>query len=224
MLGLCLLPEGEVGLVALLPHSVEFAAGVDDIVEVAPGEDAVGVFLVVLLDIEIHAAVALVGEAVVEDFLDKLLLFDNMSGGMWLDAGRQHIEGLHGLVVAVGIILCYLHGLELFEPCFLGYLVIAVVGIVLQVSYVGDVAHIAHLISQVLEVSEHQVEGDSGSGVSQVWVAINGGSTHIHPHVGCMEWLERFFSSAEGVVNDKCLFHLIKGSYGKYGRYGRRPE
>ncbi len=100
-------------------------------------------------------------------------------------------------------------GLELLEPCLLGYLVVAIVGIVLQVPHIGDVAHIAHLVAQVAEVSEHKVEGDGRPCVAQVWVAIDGGATHIHPHIGCMEWFERFFPSAEGVVDNECLFHLL---------------
>ena len=64
MLCRSLLPQGEVNLVALLPHSVKLAAVVDDIVEVASREYAVLVVLVILLDVEIHRTVALIGISV----------------------------------------------------------------------------------------------------------------------------------------------------------------
>ena len=118
------------------------------------------VVAVILLDVEVHAAVALVGVAVGEDFLHQFFLLDDVSGGVRLDAGRQHVQGLHGAVVAVGIVLRHLHGLELLDAGFLCNLVLALVGIVLQMAHIGDVAHIAHLVAQVLEVSEQHVERD----------------------------------------------------------------
>ena len=59
----------------------------------------------------------------------------------------QHTHGVHGLMVAAGVVLCYLHWLELFYPCLLGNLVLALVGIVLKVSHIGDVTHVPYLIS-----------------------------------------------------------------------------
>ena len=56
-------------------------------------------------------------------------------------------------MVAVGIELHDLHRLELLEPCFLGYLIFALIGIMLQVPHIGDVTHIAHLIAQMLQVA-----------------------------------------------------------------------
>ena len=53
VLGLCLLPERKVHLVLLLAHTVEFAAGIVDILKVASGKDAVLVVLVVFHDVEI---------------------------------------------------------------------------------------------------------------------------------------------------------------------------
>ena len=57
VLRLGLFPEGEIDLVVFLAHAAEFAAGVDDVFEVAVGEAAVAVVTVIFLDVEIDAAV-----------------------------------------------------------------------------------------------------------------------------------------------------------------------
>ena len=103
--------------------------------------------MVVFLYVEIHGAVALVGVAVLENLLHELLLLYDVARGVRLYRWRQGVEKLHGLVVAVGVVLRYLHGLKLLQAGFLLYLVIALVGVVLEVAHVGEVAHVAHLIA-----------------------------------------------------------------------------
>ena len=159
--------------------------------------------LVVGLDVEIDAAVALIGKAVVQNLLHQLLLLDDMAGGVGLYRWAQHIECVHILVVAVGVVLRYLHGLQLLQACLLCNLVLALVGIVLQVAHIGNVAHIAHLIAQVLQIAEHEVEGDGRTGMAQMGVAIDGGAAHIHAHVGCVERLETLFLSRQGIVDNE---------------------
>ena len=203
MFGLCLLPEGEVGLVAFLSHAVEFAAGVLDILQCTAGEYAVSVFFVVGLYVEVDGSVRLVCEAVVEDLAHQFLLFDDMSGGVGFYAGWQHVECLHGLVVAVGVILRYLHGLQLFQAGFLLYLVIALVGIVLQMSHVSDVTHIAHLVTQMLQVAEQDVKRDGRAGMSQMWIAIDGGSADIHADMRRVDGLEALLLTSERIVDEK---------------------
>ena len=105
------------------------------------------VFLVILLHVEVDRTVALVGKTVVENLLNELLLLDDVARSVRLDARRQHVERLHGSVIAVGVVLCYLHRLELLQACLLLNLVVALVSVVLQVAHIGDVAHIAHLIA-----------------------------------------------------------------------------
>ena len=147
VLGRGALPQREVGLALLLVGAGELTALVDDVGEVAARQYAVFVVLVVFLYVEIHGAVALVGVAVLENLLHELLLLYDVARGVRLYRWRQGVEKLHGLVVAVGVVLRYLHGLKLLQACFLLYLVIALVGVVLEVAHVGDVAHVAHLIA-----------------------------------------------------------------------------
>ena len=139
--------------------------------------------------------------------MHELLLLDDVAGGVRLDAWRQHVEHLHGLVIAVGVVLRDLHGLELLEACLLLNLVVALVGVVLQVAYVGDVAHVTHLVAQVFEVTEEHVEGDGWARVAQMRVAVNRGTADVHAHMGGVERLEQLFRACQRIVNQKILFH-----------------
>ena len=66
----------------------------------------------------------------------------------------EHVEQVHGPVVGVGIVLHHFHGFQLFQPGFLGDLVFAFVGIVLQVPDIRDVAYIAYFVFEVLQVAD----------------------------------------------------------------------
>ena len=96
---------------------------------------------------------------------------------------------------AVGVVLCHLHGFQLFQACLLGYLILALVGIVFEMSHVGDVAHIAHLVADVLEVAEQEVEGDGGTGVAQMCIAINGGAANVHAHAARNDGAKQLFTA-----------------------------
>ena len=87
-------------------------------------------------------------------------------------------------MVTVGIILGYLHGLQLFKPCFLGNLVLTLVGIVLKMSNVRDVPDIPNLISQMPDISEKDVECYGWTCMSKMRVAINSRSAYIQSHIG----------------------------------------
>ena len=203
MLGLCFLPKGKVGLVVLLAYTVKLTTGIFHVLQRASAKNAVLILFVICLDIEIDTSVRLIGKAVVEDLLHQLLLFDDMAGSMGLDRGTQTAQRVHGRMIAVGVVLCNLHRLKLFQPCLLGYLVLTLVGIVLQVAYVGDVAHVTYLIAQVLQVAEHKVERDGWTGVSQMWVAINRRSADVHAYIGGMKWFEALLLTRQRVINNE---------------------
>ena len=157
--------------------------------------------LVVFRRVEVHASVALVGEAVGQDFLYQFLLFDDVPRGVRLYAWRQHVQGAHGLVVAVGVILRYFHRLKLLEARFFRYFVLAFVGVMLKVAYVGYVAHVPHLVAEVLQVAEKHVKRDGGACVSQVRVAVDGGAAYVHAHVGGVQRFEAFLPPCERIVD-----------------------
>ena len=158
-------------------------------------------FGLIFANVEINAAIALVGEAGIDDFLDNLNLLDDVAAGVGLDAGWQHVEASHGLVVAVGVVLRHLHGLQLLEASLLGYLVLALVGVVLQVPHIGDVAHVAHLVALVTQVAEQYIEGYGGTSMPQVRVAIYGGATDVHAHVVGSLGSEKFLGMGKRIID-----------------------
>ena len=126
---------------------------------------------------------------------------------MRLDAGRQHVQRLHSLVVAVFVVLHHLHRLQLLQPCLLGYLVLPLVGIVLQMAHVRDVADIAHLVAQVLQIAEQHVECDGRPSVPQMGVAIDRRTAYIHAHMAFVKGFEKFFATRQRIINKQFVIH-----------------
>ena len=209
MFGLCSFPKGEVRLVMLLADSGQLATRILDVLKVTARENAPVVVLVVLLDVEIDTAVALVSVAVVEDLLHQSLLLDDVARGVRLDAWRQATQRVHRLVEAIRVVLRYLHRLQLFQASLLSNLVLALISIVLQVAYVRNVTNIAHLVANMLQVAEKEVERDGRSGVSEVGITIDSRTADIHPDATWIERLEEFLLPAQGIINKEWLFHVV---------------
>ena len=123
-----------------------------------------------------------------------------MAGGVRLDRGGEHVEPGHGVVVAVEIVLHHFHRLKLLEACLFCNLVLAFVGIVLQMPHIGDVAHIAHLVAEVGEVTVDHIEGDGGACMAQMAVAVDCWAAHIHAHAAFVQRLEELFLACERVI------------------------
>ena len=123
-----------------------------------------------------------------------------MACGMRLYAWRKHVELLHSAVEAACVVACYLHRLHLFQPCFLGNLVLTLVCIMLQVAHIGDVPDVAHLISQVLQIAIQYVKRDGGACMTQVCITVNGGSADVHAHSARVDTLKCLLLASEGVV------------------------
>ena len=173
--------------------SIELACSGDHLINDTAAELAIFVgVLLVFAHVEIDATVGDIGVASVEDALHEGYLLHDVARGVRLDTGGQHVEALHGGMVAVGVVLRHLHGLELLEAGLLGNLVLTLIGIVLQVSHVGDIAHIAHLVAEVAKVAIDHIKGDGGTRVTQMAVAVNGGATDIHAHTALGNRLEEF--------------------------------
>ena len=86
MFGLRLLPQREIDRVAFLLLPVQFARGVEHIVDVAVREDAVPMVFVIFRDIEVDRPFAFVCISVLQNLLYQCDLFDDMSRGIRLDA------------------------------------------------------------------------------------------------------------------------------------------
>ena len=196
-----LFPQRKIHAAAFLLLSVEFARGRELLVDIAPRKSAVVVFLVVFFHIEIDRPVALVGVARRHYLFHKFYLLDDMPRRVRLDAGRQHIQPLHRLVVAQSVVFGHLHRLQLFEACFFGNFVLAVVGIVFEVSHIGNVAHIAHFVAEVREVAKQHIEGNRRPCMPQMCVAIDRRAAHIKPHMRCVQRPKCLFLPRQCVVN-----------------------
>ncbi len=188
-------PEGKVCGVVLLALSVQFAGCVENIIQVASGELAVVMVFIVFFYIEINGAFTFVGISVLQYLLYKFYLLDDVAAGMRFNAGRQHIQCIHCLVVAIDVVLRHFHWLQLLQTCFLGNLVLSFVGIVLQMAHVGNVADIAHLVADVRQVAEQQVESDGRACMSQMRVTVHGRSADIHAYMRCMQRYKQLFFS-----------------------------
>ena len=104
-------------------------------------------------------------------------------------------------MVAVGVILCHLHRFQVLETGFFGNLVFAFVSIMLQVTDVGDVAHVTYFVTEVPQVSEDQVEGDGWTGVAEVSVTVDGGTTDVHADMRSVDGFERLLATSKRIVN-----------------------
>ncbi len=100
-----------------------------------------------------------------------------------------------------GITLNDFHRLECFETGFLCNLILAAIGIVLQMAHICNVAHVTHCLAQVHEVAENQVERGKGSGIPKVHVAIYGRSTYIHTHSSIVNGGKGFLFAGQAVFN-----------------------
>ena len=79
---------------------------------------------------------------------------------MRLDTGGEHIQRFHGFVIAVHIILYHFHGLQLFQAGLFGNLVLSIIRIVLQMTYIGDVTDITYLVTQMGKITEQDIESN----------------------------------------------------------------
>ena len=138
----------------LFALSVQFAGGVQYIIQVPAGKFAVMMVFIVFGHIEVNGAFTFVSISVLHDFLYQFYLFNDVSAGMWFDARRKHVQCFHCLVVAVDVVLCHFHRFELLQTGFLCDFVFAVIRIMFQMAYVGDIAYVTHLVAYVGEVTE----------------------------------------------------------------------
>lgn len=130
-----------------------------------------------------------------------------MAAGAGFDRGGQHVQLVHRPVVTLRVIVRHFHRFELLQPRLLRNLVLTVISIVLQMSHVGHVAHVAHLVAERPEITKQQVKGHRRPGVSQMRIAIYGGSADIHPHMRGIDRLEGFLAAVERVVKGQFRFH-----------------
>ena len=70
-------------------------------------------------------------------------------------------------------------------------------------TYICDVAYIAYLVTQMFQIAKQQVEGDGRTGMTQMRVAIDGGTTYIHAHIGGMQRLEALLLARQRIIDNQ---------------------
>ncbi len=122
--------------------------------------------LAVFFNIKIYRTFAFVTHSFFQNGFNHRNLLYNMSGSTRFDAGFQHIEFIHGGMIAVSKILYHFHRFQLLKACFFCNFIFAFVGIIFEVANIGNITHIAHFEAQVLQVTKYQVEGNSRTGMA----------------------------------------------------------
>ena len=98
-------------------------------------------------------------------------------------------------MVTLCVVVCYLHRLKLLKASLLCNLILALVSIVLKVTYISNITHIAHLIPLSLKVAEQKVKGNGWASMSQVWIAIDSRSADIHTYAVFVDWLKHLLAA-----------------------------
>ena len=120
---------------------------------------------------------------------------------MRFDAGRQHIQSLHGRMETVRVVLCHLHRLQFLQTSLLGNFIFAFVGIVLQMPHIRNITHIAYFITDMLQVTEQQVERNGRTGMSQMSIPIYCRPADIHPDTTRRDGFELFLFTGKRIID-----------------------
>ena len=102
-------------------------------------------------------------------------------------------------MVPLRICLDNLHRFQLLEACFLCNLILSLVGIMLQVSYVSDVTDIAYLVAEMFQEFEKHIVSHSRTGVPQMGVAVDGRAADIHAYVTGINGNEKLLFTGKGI-------------------------
>ena len=164
---------------------------------------------IILLNIEVYRTLAFISISVIQDFLYQINLFDNMTGSMWFDAGRQYVQCVHRLMIPVQIILNHFHRLQLFQACFLSDLVFSTVGIMLQVTNIRNITYITYFISQMFQIPKQDIKRNRRTRMSEMRISIDRWSANIHTDKRFVQRNKLFLSTGQRVVNIAKVIFII---------------
>src|SRR5574344_1912332 len=145
--------------------------------------------------IDIYTTVTLISITIGKDFLYQLFLFNDMTSSMRFNRRWKHVERLHSIMIAICVILRNLHWFKLFKTSFLLNLVIALISIMLKMTYISDIANISHLIALMFKIAEQYVESYRRTCMSKMRVTINSRSADIHTNIRSSQRFEQLFMS-----------------------------
>jgi hypothetical protein len=164
-------------------------------------------------DIEIDAAVRLVGVALVDERRDHFDLFRDVSAGARRNAGPPHAQRVHGIEIAFGVGLDDLHGPRLRLRRLAQDAVFAAVE---QVAHVGDVLYIQHIEARRAQEAHERIESDVGFGVPDMRVVVDCWPAHIHGNLAGHERHKLLHLAAQHI--EESQRHLVS-----FIPFSRRP-
>ena len=198
MVWLGFLPQREVGGVAFLRVDRDPRAR-ERILEVAARELAVSVELG---NIEVYSVVGLVAVALVAKRFYKVYHLRNIIGGFGDDLGHEDIQPLQILKEHRGIFGGYLLGRFVL---FLGgglHLILAVVRIRGEMSYVGYVHYRTRGVAVVFERAAQLVHKDVRPEIAYVRIVIDRRSARVHGNRRRRDGTQFFFFARERVIEN----------------------
>jgi len=66
------------------------------------------------------------------------------------------------------------------------------------------------MIFKVLKVAKEHIECNRRPGMTQVSIAVYGGTADIKSDKRRMKWLKRFFGAGEAVIDGEIILHICK--------------
>jgi len=119
--------------------------------------------------VEVHTAVRLIGQALVQQHLDGAVHLGDYVRRAGIDVGRTHVQGHHVLNKVPRPAVAQR------QPVLAHFLGPAQ-GVIVDV---GDVLHVAHRVAEILPVADQGVKAQVGKGVAQVGRIVRGDATDI---------------------------------------------
>ena len=102
-------------------------------------------------------------------------------------------------MVAEGVGLHHLHGLQLLQAGLFGDFVFSLVRILLKVADVCDVAHVTHLVAEMTQQLAEDIIGDSGAGVTEMGIAVYCRAADVHADAARVDRFEKLLVPGEGI-------------------------
>src|SRR4030042_3459472 len=144
-----LFPESEINRVTFLFLSFKLPRTGLKFLKDTSREFPVFVFFAILYYVKIDRTVNLISIIILNQTLNKFLLFNNMAGSSWLNGRLKGIQLIHIPVECVHIILYHLHWFKMFEPGSFFNLILTLIGIIFEMSDISNIPDIPDLISEM---------------------------------------------------------------------------
>ena len=179
----CFFPQGKILWCFFLTLTRKRTGIVDHVFKFTSTQCSVGIGSIKFFNVKINRPVNFISKSRCDNFFDNFYLLNNMPSCCGFYIGRKSIKSCKSFVKVNGVALYDFHGLYLFQTRFFRYAILAFICVMLQVPSIGNITHIAHRVTQVLEISKHQIKGNKGAAIAEMHIAVDSRTTNIHTHM-----------------------------------------